>query len=94
MIRRIAVGLALTLTGGLLGDFAATTLPVATAPALARGMPPRPDDESTPPRLDRRFLPIPEPKTTPETELDARDAKPPPRFDVKPPGGRPTCSSS
>ncbi len=34
-------------------------------------------------------LPIPEPATKPITELDARNAKAPPRFEVKPPKGAP-----
>jgi arylsulfatase A-like enzyme len=39
--------------------------------------------------LDRTVLPIPEPKTTSITELDARNAKAPARFDVKAPEGAP-----
>src|SRR3954453_23152361 len=39
--------------------------------------------------LDRTVLPIPEPKLTPITELDARKAKAPPRFEVKAPKGAP-----
>ena len=39
--------------------------------------------------LDRTVLPIPEPKVVPITVLDARDAKAPPRFEVKPPQGAP-----
>jgi arylsulfatase len=39
--------------------------------------------------LDRTVLPIPEPKLPPITQLDARNAKAPPRFDVKPPNGAP-----
>lgn len=38
---------------------------------------------------DRTVLPIPEPKQTPITELDARNAKAPPRFEVKAPTGAP-----
>lgn len=40
-------------------------------------------------KLDRTILPIPEPKTEPITVLDARNAKAPPRFQVKPPAGAP-----
>jgi arylsulfatase len=40
-------------------------------------------------KLDRSVLPIPEPKLTPITELDARNAKAPPRFEVKVPDGAP-----
>jgi len=39
--------------------------------------------------LDRTALPIPEPKVVPITVLDARNAKAPPRFEVKPPKGAP-----
>jgi arylsulfatase len=39
--------------------------------------------------LDRSVLPIAEPKRPLYTELDARNAKPPPRFEVKPPAGAP-----
>ena len=43
--------------------------------------------------LDRTVLPIPEPSYPPITELDVRNAKAPPRFEVKAPAGAPTCSS-
>ena len=39
--------------------------------------------------LDRTVLPIAEPNYPRETELDARNAKAPPRFEVKPPEGAP-----
>ena len=39
--------------------------------------------------LDRTVLPIPEPKPETITTLDARDAKAPPRFEVKAPAGAP-----
>ncbi len=39
--------------------------------------------------LDRTVLPIPEPEVDPITELDARKAKAPPRFEVKVPAGAP-----
>ena len=39
--------------------------------------------------LDRTVLPIAEPKHAPFTELDARNAKAPPRFEVKAPAGAP-----
>ena len=38
---------------------------------------------------DRTVLPIPEPSYPPITELDARNATPPPRFEVKTPQGAP-----
>jgi arylsulfatase len=40
-------------------------------------------------QLDRTVLPIPEPKSVPITGLDARNAKAPPRFEVKAPNGAP-----
>ena len=39
--------------------------------------------------LDRTTLPIAEPKPPTYTELDARNVKPPPRFEVKAPQGAP-----
>jgi arylsulfatase A-like enzyme len=39
--------------------------------------------------LDRTVLPIPEPAPAPITELDVRNAKAPPRFQVKAPSGAP-----
>ncbi|MCH9725106.1 MAG: arylsulfatase [Planctomycetes bacterium] len=39
--------------------------------------------------LNRKILPIPEPKQPTYSELDARNVKPPPRFDVKAPKGAP-----
>jgi arylsulfatase len=39
--------------------------------------------------LDRTVLPIPEPQPPTYSELDARNAKPPPRFEVKAPEGAP-----
>ena len=41
------------------------------------------------PALDRTMLPIPEPDYPHSTVLDARDTKPPPRFEVKAPAGAP-----
>ena len=38
---------------------------------------------------DRTVLPVPEPEYPPITELDARNAKAPPRFEVKAPKGAP-----
>lgn len=40
-------------------------------------------------RLDRTVLPIPEPSSPRSTVLDVRNAKPPPRFEVKAPEGAP-----
>ena len=44
---------------------------------------------SSPGELDRRVLPIPQPNYPPVTELDARNAKAPPPFEVKAPEGAP-----
>lgn len=61
------------------GWFLATDRPDATA--LGQTRPPE--------KLDRTVLPIPEPKLAPITELDARNAKVPPRFLVQAPAGAP-----
>jgi len=56
--------------------------------ALAAGLVMSVADAQTPlapDKLDRTVLPIPEPKLTPITELDARNAKAPPRFEIKAP---------
>jgi arylsulfatase A-like enzyme len=44
---------------------------------------------SAPKELDRTSLPIPQPTYPPETELDARNAKAPPAFEVNAPKGAP-----
>ena len=46
-------------------------------------------NQGTPDKLDRTVLPVPEPKPPVITELDARKATPPPRFEVKAPKGAP-----
>lgn len=56
--------------------------------ATTRDQPAAPG-QAAPGQLDRTTLPIPEPKQKPITELDARNVKPPPRFEVKPPAGAP-----
>src|SRR6266478_4447465 len=40
-------------------------------------------------QINRTVLPLPEPQPPTITELDARNAKPPPRFEVKAPQGAP-----
>jgi hypothetical protein len=40
-------------------------------------------------QINRTILPVPEPQPPTITELDARNAKPPPRFEVKAPKGAP-----
>ncbi|MGE5191195.1 MAG: arylsulfatase [Deltaproteobacteria bacterium] len=55
------------------------------APAILEAQEKRPASG----KLDRTILPIPEPKLTPITELDVRNAKAPPRFEVTAPPGAP-----
>jgi arylsulfatase A-like enzyme len=50
---------------------------------------PKGDQKTAADALDRTHLPIPEPKIPHSTVLDARDAKAPPRFEVKAPAGAP-----
>ncbi len=71
---RIALGIAL-----LVAVAGCNTAPPAqpAAPANAQG------------GIDRTVLPIAEPNYPLATELDARNAKAPPRFEVKPPQGAP-----
>ena len=66
-------------TAALLG---AVLLGLTAAPAAAQG-------KAADTRLDRTVLPIPEPQLKPITELDARNAKAPARFEVKAPAGAP-----
>ena len=61
-------------------------------PPAAPATPAPPEAKATPGpagALDRTVLPIPEPTYPPITELDARKATPPPRFEVKAPEGAP-----
>jgi arylsulfatase len=60
----------------------------------AGGPLPQRSEASAPPQaaadsLDRTVIPIPEPKHPPITELDVRNAKAPPRFEIKAPAGAP-----
>ena len=71
----IAAGLVLILSGVVAGS-APPPQQAATPAASADG-------------LDRTVLPIAEPKPPTYTELDARNAKPPARFEVKAPKGAP-----
>lgn len=57
--------------------------------ATAVGDAPLSEKTPIPQKLDRTHLPIPEPKLAPITELDVRNAKAPPRFQVKAPAGAP-----
>src|SRR3954447_9267818 len=67
--------------GGLLGWLTAAGLPRLSA---AEAPPPEPSAD-----LVRDVLPIPKPKIAPITTLDARNAKAPPRFQVKAPAKAP-----
>jgi arylsulfatase A-like enzyme len=71
----VSLSLALAL---LLVPLTATPV-VAQAPAPAKVIYP----------TDRTVLPIPEPKPPTITEVDARNATPPPRFEIKAPAGAP-----
>ena len=50
---------------------------------------PKAEEKADPYKVDRTSLPIAEPNYPHSTVLDARDAKAPPRFQVKPPDGAP-----
>jgi arylsulfatase len=72
---------------GLLAASLAAALGCQGQPApAAPATPAKPAAAGT---LDRTVLPIPEPTYPPVTELDARNVKPPPRFEVKAPEGAP-----
>jgi arylsulfatase A-like enzyme len=74
------------LAGGVALGHAAATGKVGPGLASAAGSEPNPSVEDQEPyKLDRTVLPIPEPKRVPITTLDARNAKAPPRFQVKAP---------
>jgi hypothetical protein len=61
---------------------------VAGAPASVAAQTPAAPARPTPP-VDRTILPIAPPQYPPITELDARKAKAPSRFEVRPPRGAP-----
>jgi arylsulfatase len=75
-MKRISSLLALNLSLVLL------LIPLKTAPVAAQG------GQVVGP-TDRTVLPIPEPKVPDSTVFDARNATPPPRFEVKAPAGAP-----
>jgi arylsulfatase len=56
---------------------------------LAVGCGTQPEAPQATGALDRTVLPIPEPEPPTYTDLDVRDATPPPRFEVKAPDGAP-----
>ena len=69
---------------------AAATGKVGPGLASAAESKPNPSVEDQEPyKIDRTVLPIPEPKRAPITTLDARNAKAPPRFEVKAPASAP-----
>ena len=65
-----------------------TTL-AALSLALAAALTPHAQAQTAGAKLNRTVLPIPEPNYPHSTVLDARDAEPPPRFEIKPPAGAP-----
>jgi arylsulfatase len=71
--------------GALLGYLAAASPPLVARADSA----PRPAADNTSENLDRTVLPIAEPIEPAITELDVRQAKAPPRFEVKAPAGAP-----
>jgi len=68
---------------------AGACLLMATLAGAATAATAAPASAPVPAVLDRTVLPIPEPTYPRETELDARKATPPPRFEVKAPQGAP-----
>ena len=70
-----------------LRGFLATIL--ASACQLAAAAPPTPAASAPSAPLDRTVLPIQPPTYPPVTEIDARKATPPPRFEIKAPAGAP-----
>ena len=57
--------------------------------ALGAALTPQALADTSDGKLNRTVLPIPEPNYPHSTVLDARDAKPPPRFEIKAPAGAP-----
>ena len=79
-MKRNAIALVVGFT--LVAFLATVTVPSVVAqdaPSAARVVPP----------TERTVLPIPEPRYPHSTVLDARNATPPPRFEVKAPAGAP-----
>src|ERR1017187_6307040 len=65
------------------------TMLAAFTLALAAALAPQGLAQTSDVKLNRTVLPIPEPNYPHSTILDARDAKPPPRFEIKAPAGAP-----
>ena len=82
-------GIVLIAVAGLLGYAAATGSWNANPVVLAQQPEARASDGNRSGELDRTSLPIPEPRLAPITALDARNAKAPPRFEIKAPAGAP-----
>src|SRR6185295_5835201 len=82
---RAVLGLALALA--LLG--AVARVATATKPTAAPASKPAAAPAASATIIDRTVLPVPEPNYPHATQLDARDAKAPPRFEVKAPKGAP-----
>src|SRR4051812_27898537 len=89
MTRTGLAGVGLLALGSLLGYAAATGQLGAGRAAFATQKAPSADEKAIAYKLDRTALPIAEPKAAPITEVDARRAKAPPRFEVKAPTGAP-----
>ena len=70
-------------------DLNALRLPIRFAVLLLAAALPFAAASQTPAALDRTVLPIAEPKRPVYTEIDARNVKAPPRFEVKAPAGAP-----
>jgi arylsulfatase len=87
--RRNLTAVTLAAVGGLLGWLVASGQLVPDARAQNNPVVRTSADTVVGGELDRTVLPIPEPNYPHSTVLDARDAKPPPRFEVKAPKGAP-----
>ncbi|QJX00859.1 arylsulfatase [Frigoriglobus tundricola] len=94
MRSRFLVPAVLVAAGGLLGWLTASGRMADTSAQDQRPVAPAADEPKGRPtpgadKLDRTTLPIAEPNRDPITVLDARNAKAPPRFEVKAPKGAP-----
>ena len=87
MIKRCSLPVLVLAIGALMGWFTASGQLINLLHAQNKTAPA--DAKSAPDELDRTVLPIPEPKLAPITTLDARNAKAPPRFEVKAPAEAP-----
>jgi len=92
-LRRSLMGGAVLAVACMLGFLMAWNLPAIGRSAQDKPTKPGAAQPATVPsvseKLDRTVLPIPDPKYPPITEIDARKAKAPPFFQVKPPKGAP-----